>query len=221
MALDSLTNRILLGSPSGTRPAPALANSNATPRPGRDAYLPSALRPPTLVANTSDMRAELLNLRQRLAAISTALDLMNASFSQASQAMPEENDFISHGPADDLLNQPSLATSGMAAMPAMDADPKDVASLTQMFNMADTNHDGFVNFGEMVAHENGDVAKAKLHFADADRKGDGKVDLAEWIWHHQNSPLHNPGAQPARVTGPTAAPLSVPASAPMQPMASM
>jgi hypothetical protein len=58
------------------------------------------------------------------------------------------------------------------------------------FKEADENGDGYINFNEMVAHEHGDVAKAKIHFADADTDRNELVDEKEWVQHHMESPLH-------------------------------
>lgn len=58
------------------------------------------------------------------------------------------------------------------------------------FKETDKDGDGYIDFVELVAHENGDKAKAKIHFDDGDSNKDGKIDEGEWLWHHMNSPLH-------------------------------
>lgn len=62
--------------------------------------------------------------------------------------------------------------------------------LIKEFKDADKNHDGYVDFNELVIHEGGDKNRAKLHMTDADRNKDGRVDQAEWIRHHKESLLH-------------------------------
>lgn len=66
-----------------------------------------------------------------------------------------------------------------------------VQDIKKDFRGADKNHDGHISLDEMIIHEGGNKDRGQLHFNDADRNKDGKVDEAEWIRHHQESPLHN------------------------------
>lgn len=169
----------LLAAPkAGPMPAPAFAG---------DTYLP-ATRP---AAGDAALRAQVAALRSELEALTRRLEAVTAALAAAGPADP-----LAGVPGSDPLPEPGTPHHAGADQ------VQDTQSLTDEFAKTDADGSGALDFAEVLAHEEGDQTKATLHFGDADRDRSGLVDLDEWVWHHQNSPLHvgpqgTPGPTPA------------------------
>lgn len=169
---------LVAASPAGPVAAPAFAP---------DTYAPAA-RP---VAGDPELRAQVAALRAEFEALTQRLDAVTKTLAAANPSEPGVD-----VPGSDPLPEPGNPHHAGASQ------VQDAQSLADEFAKTDADGSGGLEFEEVLAHEEGDQAKAKLHFGDADRDRSGLVDLAEWVWHHQNSPLHvgsqaTPGSTPA------------------------
>lgn len=171
---------------------PIAATAAAATGLGRDSYV-SAPRPVTPAADDVALVAA---LRAQVEALSRRLAAIEATLRPAPVVRP---------PAATLpVQMPGMAHPTMAGR-------QDTDSLQAAFTASDADGSGDLDYAEVLAHEVGDEQKATLHFGDADQDRSSRLTQAEWIWHHQNSPLHaepeeGHGAEPASDAPPDQAP---------------
>lgn len=146
-----------------------------------DVFTPSASRP-SAAPGTIDMSAlaeQIKTLREQLVQIQSQLD-----------AILQQVEPATHADDQLLAGDPNGTDGGLDGTVDHTQMAMDTESLKAEFTETDQDGSGDLNFQEIVVHEEGDEAKAQLHFTDADRNQDQIVDREEWVWHHQNSPLH-------------------------------